>query len=157
AVDAVGPWPAVYLPEAGIPLVRGWYRQDDFPENELFYEKNYGQRAYRAWLDRLAVRYVVLTDGPSDYSSEAEANLLESGRSGLPVVFASPHITVFSVPNARRLVSGPAPAFVARLLPTRLLIHVSAPGTYRVAVRFSPYWRTSVGCLAPTREGMLEL
>src|SRR5262249_46532910 len=31
AVDTVGHWPAVYLPEAGIPLVRGWYRQDDFP------------------------------------------------------------------------------------------------------------------------------
>jgi hypothetical protein len=157
AVDTVGHWPAVYLPDAGIPLVRGWYRQDDFPENALFYEESYGATAYRAWLDRLAVRYVVLSDGPPDYSSEAEADLLKSGRSGLPIVFSSPHITVFSVPDTRRLVSGPAPAFVARLLATRLLIHVAAPGTYRVAIRFSPYWHTSLGCLAPTQDGMLGL
>ncbi len=30
-VDTAGHWAAVHLPEAGIPLVRGWFRQDDFP------------------------------------------------------------------------------------------------------------------------------
>ena len=33
AVDTAGHWAAVYLPEARIPLARGWYRQDDFPQN----------------------------------------------------------------------------------------------------------------------------
>src|SRR5262249_4829948 len=32
-------WEAVYLPQAGIPIVRGWFRQDDFPQNEVLYDK----------------------------------------------------------------------------------------------------------------------
>ena len=36
-VDTSGHWSAVYLPRAGIPLTRGWFRQDDFPQNEVLY------------------------------------------------------------------------------------------------------------------------
>ena len=156
AVDTVGHWPAVYLPEAGIPLVRGWYRQDDFPENEMLYDA-YGPRAYRAWLQRLAVKYVVVANGPPDYSARAEANLLSSGRSGMPIAFWSPDVTIYSVPRAQPVVTGPAPATIMRLLPTRLLVHVGGAGTYRVAVRYSPYWRTSEGCLSTAEDGMLDL
>ena len=31
AVDTVDHWPALYLARANIPLVRGWFRQDDHP------------------------------------------------------------------------------------------------------------------------------
>src|SRR5262249_35275310 len=31
AVDTAGHWEAVYLARAGVPIVRGWFRQDDFP------------------------------------------------------------------------------------------------------------------------------
>src|SRR5207244_11474733 len=61
AVDTLGHWAAVYLPDARIPLARGWYRQDDFPQNDVLYGK-LGRGAYLSWLHRLAVRYVVLTD-----------------------------------------------------------------------------------------------
>ena len=37
ALDTVGHWEAVYVPEAGFPITRGWYRQDDFPENQILY------------------------------------------------------------------------------------------------------------------------
>jgi len=156
AVDTVGHWPAVYLPEAGIPLARGWYRQDDFPENRILYA-TYGPRAYRTWLRNLGVRYVVVSDGPSDYSSLAERELLESGRSGLPVAFRSTHVTIFSVPRPRPLVTGPARATVVGLLQTRVFVRVAAPGRYRIAIRFSPYWRTSEGCLSRASDGMLNL
>src|SRR5205085_6923707 len=49
AVDTAGHWPAVYLPEARIPLARGWYRQDDFPQNGILYGA-FGPEAYTAWL-----------------------------------------------------------------------------------------------------------
>ena len=39
AVDTAEHWPAAYLPDAGIPIVRGWYRQNDFPQNELLYDE----------------------------------------------------------------------------------------------------------------------
>ncbi len=35
AVDTAGHWEAVYLAQARIPIVRGWFRQDDFPQNQL--------------------------------------------------------------------------------------------------------------------------
>jgi hypothetical protein len=156
AVDTSGHWPAVYLPEARIPLVRGWYRQDDFPANAILYE-SFGARAYREWLRRMAVRYVVLPDAPSDYSSNAEAALLRSGQSGLGVVLRTAHLTIYEVPRRRPLVTGPARASVVRLGTTEGVLSVAAPGTYRVAIRFSPYWRASGACLASRRDGMIEL
>lgn len=156
AVDTVNHWPAAYLPEAGIPLARGWFRQGDFPVNRILYG-SFGPASYRAWLEKIAVRYVVLPDAPPDYSSEDEADLLRSGRSGLPVVFRSRHVTIFGVPDALPLVTGPHPARVLRLGPTRAVIAVGGPGTYRVAIRFTPYWSTSSGCLAEASDGMVAL
>jgi hypothetical protein len=45
AVDTSGHWPAYYLPRAGIPLARGWYRQDDFQQNSILYG-HFGPKAY---------------------------------------------------------------------------------------------------------------
>ena len=60
AVDTAGHWAALYLPRAGIPLARGWFRQDDFPQNELLYDR-LGPQSYLRWLRGLGVRYVLLT------------------------------------------------------------------------------------------------
>ena len=67
-------WPAVYLADAGIPIARGWFRQDDFPQNEVLYDK-LGAKAYLAWLRGLGVKYVVLSHAPPDYSARGEARL----------------------------------------------------------------------------------
>ena len=155
AVDTAGHWPAVYLPEAGIPLARGWYRQDDFPENKILYG-SFGAKAYLAWLRNLGVRYVVLADAPADYSSRAEAALLASGHSGLRRVLRTSHLTIFAVPEPRPLVTGPYAARVERLGGTSMTIWLGGPGTYRVAVRYSPYWHTPVGCIVRGDDGMLR-
>src|SRR6478609_9710928 len=49
-------------------LARGWNRQADAERNPLFYDRDVPltAAAYRAWLDRWAVRYVVLTPGRPD-------------------------------------------------------------------------------------------
>ena len=107
AVDTSGHWPADFLARAGIPLVRGWFRQEDFPQNRVLYGE-LGPAAYVHWLRRLSVRYVVLTRRRSDYSSRPEAKLLRSGRSGLDVVYRTPTTTVFSVPSPTPLVTRPA-------------------------------------------------
>ena len=73
AVDSAGHWDAYYLPAAGIPIVRGWFRQDDFPDNALLYRPELVPAAYRAWLRRSGVRYVVLPHENLDYSATAEA------------------------------------------------------------------------------------
>jgi hypothetical protein len=157
AVDTIEHWPAAYLPDAGIPIVRGWYRQNDFPQNELLYDHNLAARAYQSWLRGLGVRYVVLTDAPPDYSSRAEARLVRSGRSGLVKVFHSAHVDVYQVPKASPIVTGIGDATVMWLEPTRLVFSVTQPGRYRVKVRWSPYWRVTGACVWRGPDGTVRV
>jgi hypothetical protein len=156
AVDTANHWPAVHLPRAGIPLARGWYRQDDFPQNELLYDR-LQPSAYRRWLRGLGIRYVVISDMPPDWSAKHEARLLRSGRSGLEPVFRSEHLTVFAVPRPQPLVTGPGGAEVIDVGHGHMLVRLERPGRYRIAVRHSPYWRSDGGCLARGPDRMLRL
>jgi hypothetical protein len=156
AVDTAGHWPAIYLAEAKIPLARGWFRQDDFPQNEVLYA-NVHRNAYLRWLRGLGVRYVVLSNAPSDYSARSEAALLRSGGSGLEPVLRTANLTVFAVPHPRPLLTGPAPARVLRLTGTRVLVDLPQPGRYRLAVRYSPYWNAEAACLIRRDDGMTTI
>ena len=155
-VDTQRHWAAAYLPSAGIPLVRGWFRQDDFPQNEILYD-HLGAAAYRRWLRGLAARYVVLTDVTPDYSAQSEARLLRSGRSGLRLVLHRRHVEIFAVPHPGALVSGPGSAMVTRLGHDRVAFQISRAGRYRVAVRYSPYWTAAGACVTAGADGMLRV
>src|SRR6185503_11623786 len=91
AVSTWGHWDAYYLARIA-PLARGWYRQDDFPQNTVLYnDAKLNAATYQAWLRQLGVRFVLLPDTALDYSSLAEAKLLRSGRSGLRLVGQTRH------------------------------------------------------------------
>jgi hypothetical protein len=154
AVDTTGHWPANFLARARIPLARGWFRQEDFPQNRVLYGE-LGANAYVAWLRQVSVRYVVLTSARPDYSSRAEARLLESGRSGLTPVYRSATTTIFKVSSPRPLIT--APARVLALGYESIKLDVPAPGRYRLNVTYAPYWHTQAGCLTRTSDGMTEL
>jgi len=156
AVDTAGHWPAVYLARAGIPIARGWFRQDDFPQNEVLYS-NLGPRAYLAWLRGLGVRYVVLTDAPPDYSARAEIALVRSGRTGLVRALGARHLAIYEVPRARSILTGPGNPRVAALTQSRLRLVLNRPGTYRLAVRWSPYWKAPRACLVRGADGMIRI
>jgi hypothetical protein len=156
AVDTVGHWPALHLARAGIPLARGWFRQDDFPQNAVFY-RTLTPASYLAWLHLMAVRYVVLPDATLDYTAHAEAALLRSGRAHLRVVWRAPHLTIFAVPRARPLVTGPGRPGVLSVTHSSALLDVPRAGTYRVAIRYTPYWTVSTGCVREARDGMTRL
>ncbi len=156
AVDTAGHWDAVYLADAGIPLARGWFRQDDFPQNAALY-RDLSSRSYLRWLRRLGVGYVVLTAAPPDYSSRGEATLLRSGRSGLAPVFREGPTTIFAVPAPRRIVTGPGSPHVLALSPSGIRVTVGRPGSYRLAVRYSPYWRADGACVTEAADGMVKL
>ncbi|HZT91707.1 MAG TPA: hypothetical protein VFA05_06700 [Gaiellaceae bacterium] len=153
AVDTSEHWAAAYLPDAGIPIVRGWYRQNDFPQNAILYDPHITGTAYRAWLRSLGVRYVVLSDAPPDYSSRLERKLILSGRSGLRLVWRDAHVRIFELPHASPIVTGRADGTVEWMTPTRLVLFVQRPGVYDVKVRWSPYWRASEGCVARASGG----
>jgi len=156
AVDTTGHWPALYLAAENIPLARGWFRQNDFPTNHVLYER-LTRRRYTLWLRSLGVRYVVLGAASPDYSSESEARLLRSRRSGLDVVLQTRELTIFSVPSPSKIITGPGPARVDQLSQARIALDFVRSGSYRLAVRYSPYWQPSVGCLFPRHDEMTEV
>jgi len=156
AVDTAGHWAALYLPRAGIPLARGWFRQDDFPQNELLYDE-LGPRAYLRWLRSMGVRYVLLTTATPDYSARAEAALVRGPRSPLEPVVRTRNLTIYAVPSPRPIITGPAAARVTELDESRIVARVARAGTYRIAVRFSRYWRPSAGCVERSPDGMIRL
>jgi hypothetical protein len=158
SVDTAGHWAAAYLPRAGIPLTRGWFRQDDFPQNQVLYDQLDGP-TYLRWLRSLGVRYVVLTDAPTDYSSKQEALLIRSGLSGLKPVFRGEHMTIYSVPKPRRMITGTGMAEMVELAQTHMTVNLGSPGNYRIAVRYSPYWTAvdSTACVTKGDDGMIRL
>jgi hypothetical protein len=156
AVDTSGHWAAVYLPRADIPLTRGWFRQDDFPQNEILYDDLNG-RTYQQWLRSLGVRYVVLTDAPPDYSSKREALLIRSGRTGLVPVMRGAHMTIYSVPQPKPIITGPGEAEVLELAQTHMILRLDKPGHYRLAIRYSPYWSAAGACITKGEDRMIRL
>jgi hypothetical protein len=156
SADTANHWAALYLPQAGIPLVRGWFRQDDYPQNEILY-KDLTPRSYLRWLRGLGARYVILTDAPSDYSSRDEAALIRSGRSGLNEVFRSSNLTIYEVPHPRSMLTGPGNPRVLALETARVRLRLPGAGRYRLAVHYSPYLRAAGVCLRRRADGMTEL
>jgi hypothetical protein len=156
AVDTAGHWEAVYLAQAEIPIVRGWFRQDDFPQNELLYDP-LGRAAYLAWLHRMGARYVVLSDAPLDYSARNEAKLLRSGHSGLKVVYRTADAVVYSVPSPVPILTGPGRPRVLALGESTIHMQLTEPGTYKLALRYTPYMSAPNACLQETPDGMTLL
>jgi hypothetical protein len=158
-VEVVGTadhWEAVYLPQGRIPIVRGWFRQDDFPQNELLYD-HLTARSYLTWLRRLSVRYVVLTDATPDYSARNEIALLRDGTSGLPLVAVLPHALVYAVPSPTPLVTGPGHPHVEALSESAITMRLSQPGRYHVGIRYTPYLRSPRSCVSEAKDGMTVL
>jgi hypothetical protein len=128
ALDTVGHWEAVYLPEAGFPITRGWYRQDDFPENEILYSDDLNRRSYVRWLHERGVRYVLVPGGKLDYSSEREATVART----LPFVARRGDVAIYEAPRAQPIAPG---ADVLRMTHERVTVRVPHAGRYVLKIR----------------------
>jgi hypothetical protein len=150
-------WEAFFLARRGIPLTRGWYRQDDFPANQDLYG-TLTARTYRTWLRRLGVRYVFLPDDKLDYSAEAEAALLRSGRV-LPVVAKVGSWSVFEVPSPTPIATPRGLIKVREMDAETVTLEVARSGSYRLRLRYTPYWRVVRGsaCVVPREPWATEL
>jgi hypothetical protein len=153
-------WEAYWVPRAGFPLARGWYRQLDIAQNPLFYEEPLDPDAYRDWLDALGVRWVLLPDTQlGRIGEEREAELLRSGAAGLDEVARAGAVTVYEVPDPTPILTGPGEASLSLLGHDRVEGEVGAPGVYRLAVRWTPTWRVEAGDVCPEEgpDGMTQI
>ena len=153
-------WEAYWIPKSGLPLARGWYRQLDVADNPALYKKDLDAGAYRRWLRSDAVRYVLLsTTAPLDWDGgPQEARVLRSPRSGLRVVFRSANWTVYELPHATPLLTGPAHPVVTSFGHTIIRGRVFAAGHYLLRAHYNPYWRLQgAGCAAPGPDKMTIL
>jgi hypothetical protein len=147
-VATIGKWESYRLPRLGVPLARGWYRQDDWPQNAPLYGP-LSRDSYRRWLSDMGVRYVLLPDAHRDTSARAEALLVHRG-GVLPRVARLPDWTVYEVPEATPIVTPASGAHVTALDAGTVTVAVRRAGTYRLRLAYTPYWRTEgPACVAP--------
>jgi hypothetical protein len=152
-VPTFGHWEAYWIPRAGFPLARGWYRQLDIVANPELYRSPLEPAAYRSWLHRMAVRYVLLPDarlGPM--GAEREAELLRSGRAPVVERARLRGWTVYEVPRPTPLLTGPVRARIETIDHERIVANVSRAGTYHLRVRHTPYWSVTAGAACIERR-----
>jgi hypothetical protein len=160
-VPTAAHWEAYWIPRAGYPLARGWYRQLDAAANPSLYAKHLDATAYRHWLRSNAVEYVLLAATPLDWDGgPREAQIVSSRSSGLEVVFRSRNWTIYRLPHPTPLVTGPRGVRVTSFGHTTIRGVVSGPGRFLLRVHYNPYWQLhGAGCVlrGPREMTWLEL
>ncbi len=159
-VPTAAHWEAYWLPRAGYALARGWYEQLDTAANPVLYKPTLKPAAYRAWLRRMGVKYVVLpaTVLDPDGGSE-EARLLTSGAAGLKAVYRAPTATIYELAHPTPLLTGPGAAEITTDGHESIRGTVAAAGDYLLRFRYTPYWtiRPATSCILQRKDGMTEL
>jgi hypothetical protein len=164
-------WEACYFPQAGLPITRGWFRQDDWQHNTLLYHDP-GPAAYVAWLRDLGVRDVFVPHAALDMSSTGERSLIVRSGSFVKVLddadwivyrLRDPVPLVVAQNPAGSAPSAAAPAAaggaaVTAVTHDAVTVTVRRAGSYVVKFTWTPYWRLvaplgpggrSPGSLAP--------
>jgi hypothetical protein len=141
-------WEAAYVAPHH-PLARGWLRQLESDDFELFQDGNLTAESYLAWLAERGVSYVALADAELDYLASDEAELIRAGLPYLSEVWSNEHWTLYEVDTDPPLVDGEAgPSGDARVVvldPDAFELTASEAGSYVVRVRRSSYWRVRRG------------
>lgn len=136
-------------------LARGWNRQVDAERNALFYEKTLSPEAYRDWLHKWAVRYVVLPEQEIDWSSHNEDVLVRAGQPYLTEVWRDANWRLFQVTDPVPLVQ--SPAYVQTFRPDKVVVNAPAGGTYLLRIAHSPWLSVkgpgSGACLSHIKTG----
>jgi hypothetical protein len=156
-VPTAAHWESYWIPRAGYPLARGWYRQLDITSNSVLYQPHLDDAEYTSWLRRTGVKYVLLPRTQLDPDgAPAEARLLRRGIAGLRPVFRSANWTIYEFARRRPLLTGPARARLTAMGHQLISGVVSTAGVYTLRVNFNPYWAENprVSCVRSSPRGM---
>jgi hypothetical protein len=143
------------------PLARGWLRQSEAADFDLFVGGNLTAAAYRAWLSDNGVSYVALADADPDYLAEDEDELIRGGLPYLRQVWSNDHWRLYRVERAIGLTSPAAepaePSGAANRL-TRVgassfAFDARDAGSYLVRIHYTPYWTVTSGDACVARNG----
>jgi hypothetical protein len=151
-------WEAVHVAER-YPLARGWLRQSESDDFDLFQDGELSPDTYREWLAERGVSYVAVPDARLDYLSEDEVDLIDEGVDFLEPVWAEEHWRLFRVADPAGLVvdgDSAEPTSDARLASLDVdsfELTADQPGEYLVRVRYTPYWRVAGGEACVERDG----
>lgn len=141
-------WEAVHVAER-YPLARGWLRQLESDDFDLFQHGNLTAGSYREWLDERGVAFVAISTGAEpDYLSEDEIDLIHGGLPYLNEVWTGQDWELYEVSDPMPL--APVPV---ELEPHGFRIDAPAIGEIPVSVRYTPYYRVVEGEACVREEG----
>jgi hypothetical protein len=134
------------------PSPRGWERQLDIKYNPLFYRGPLTPASYEAWLHRLAVRFVAVSDANLDYAGRAENALVGRGLPYLRLVLRGRHWRVYAVRDPTPIAQGPAT--LEAIGPDSVTLRARRAGRVLLRTHFTPYWALGAGsgCVEPAGD-----
>jgi hypothetical protein len=133
-------WEAAYVAPQH-PIARGWLRQLEYDDFDLFTDGALTAAAYRDWLERHGVSYVAVPDAGLDYLAEDEVALVDSGPAYLRPVWQSEHWRLY------RVVAGDGldAAGIDSVGPDRVTLSAREPGPVSLPVNWTTYWGVAHG------------
>jgi hypothetical protein len=143
------------------PLARGWLRQSESDDFDLFTGGNLTPPAYRGWLQERGVSYVALADADPDYVAEDEDELIRGGLPYLVPVWSNEHWRLYRLEGAVGLVSrAERPARpsgggnrLTEVGVASFAFSARDPGSYLVRIHYTPYWTVTSGNACVARDG----
>lgn len=143
------------------PLARGWLRQSESDDFDLFTGDNLTPSAYRDWLQQNGVTYVALADADPDYLAEDEDALIRGGLPYLRPVWSNENWRLYRLRDAVGLLSrageiggpaGPGDRLTA-VGPDSFTLSMRDSGPFLVRIHFTPYWTVTGGDACVQRDG----
>jgi hypothetical protein len=137
----------------GYPIARGWLRQLESDDFDLFTGSRLTPGAYARWLDDRGVAYVAVADAEPDYLGSHEEALIRGGLPFLRPVWANRHWRLYRVRGSPGLVStlgdpGAPAGSRARLTalgPASFTVRADGPESLLVRLHHTPYWTVTSG------------
>ncbi|HEY8000452.1 MAG: hypothetical protein ACHQJ5_07455 [Vicinamibacteria bacterium] len=135
-------WEAAYVAR-DYPIARGWLRQLESEDFDLFTDGELDRETYYAWLHDHAVSYVAVPDAPRDHLAEDEVALIDSGLDYLQPVWSGDDWRLYRVDGARAW--GLEGLDVTVQGPEAFTVDAGELGPYPTSINWSRYWRVTEG------------